>query len=111
MYYLSLRGIEAYLGWQTDEVDAALAERIPEVREGEYRRVCELLQKTIYGGIALEPYEERVVNYFLRKLYCAEPGSNLFYRMKLRYGILGYEGKILRQRLRAKKAKAEKQYS
>lgn len=91
LYFLKLRGIEARLGWNTDAVEQAIGERIPDLRTGEYRRICELLQKTIYGGIPLEPYEERTVNYFLRKLYRPEPGSSVLFRLQLRYGIIGYE--------------------
>lgn len=91
LYFLRMRGIEARLGWNTDAVEAAIMDRNSEVRKGEYRRICDLLQKTIYGNIPPEPYEERTVNYFLRKLYRPEPGSGLFFRWKLRYGIIGYE--------------------
>ena len=91
LYFLRMRGIEARLGWNMDEVEAAIMERNLAVHEGEYRRICDLLQKTIYGGIPMEPYEERTVNYFLRKLYRPEPGSSLLFRWKLRYGIIGYE--------------------
>lgn len=91
LYFLRMRGIEARLGWNTDAVEAVIMDRNAEVREGEYRRICDLLQKTIYGNIPMEPYEERTVNYFLRKLYRPEPGSGLLFRWKLRYGIVGYE--------------------
>ncbi len=106
LYFLKLRGIEARLGWKTDEVEAAVIARIPAIRPGEYRRICELLQKTIYGGIALEPYEERTVNYFLRKLYAPEAGSSLFFRWKLRYGIVGYEFDKSRKKHRKNKSKS-----
>lgn len=91
MYFLRLWGIEACLGWNTDAVETALIERKQEIRTGEYRRVCELLQKTIYGNIAMESYEERTVNYFLRKLYDPASGSSVRLKWKLRYGIIGYE--------------------
>ena len=106
LYFLKLRGIEARLGWNTDEVETAVIARIPATRPGEYRRICELLQKTIYGGIALEPYEERTVNYFLRKLYAPEAGSNLFFRWKLRYGIIGYEADKCRKKRRKNRLKS-----
>lgn len=104
LYFLRLRGIEAYLGWNTDAVEAVIMQKNPEIRTGEYRRVCELLQKTIYGNIAMEPYEERTVNYFLRKLYRPEPGSSIAFRWRLRYGIAGYELERMREK-RRKKAK------
>lgn len=102
IYFLKLRGIEARLGWNTDEVETAIMEKIPEIRAGEYRRICDLLQKTIYGNIAMEPYEERTVNYFLRKLYRPEPGSSFIFRWRLRYGVVGYEMERLREKRRRK---------
>ena len=103
LYFLRMRDIEARLGWNTDAVEAAVIARISAIRPGEYRRICELLQKTIYGGIPLEPYEERTVNYFLRKLYAPEAGSSLFFRWKLRYGIVGYEFDKCRKKHRKNK--------
>lgn len=107
LYFLRMRGIEARLGWNTDAVEAAVIARISAIRPGEYRRICELLQKTIYGGIPLEPYEERTVNYFLRKLYAPEAGSSLFFRWKLRYGIVGYEFDKCRKNMGKKKIPKE----
>lgn len=91
MYFLKLRGINACLGWNTEAAEAAIIEKNPAIRTGEYRRISDLLQKSIYGDIPMEPFEERCVNYFLRKLYRPEPGSSIFFRWKLRYGIIGYE--------------------
>lgn len=61
-------GIEASLGWETKEIDGQLAERYGQIQPGEYRRVCQLIEKNIYGEIALEPFEERTLYSFLRKL-------------------------------------------
>ncbi len=110
LYFLKIRGIEARLGWNTDGVEEALIEKKPEIREGEYRRVCELLQKTIYGKIPMEAYEERTVNYFLRKLYAPESGNSIRMRWKLRYGIIGYELERRRERS-AKRRRREVQKS
>lgn len=107
LYFLKIRGIEARLGWNTDAVETAVIERIPGIRTGEYRRICDLLQKTIYGNLPMEPYEERTVNYFLHKLYQAEPGSSFIFRWRLRYGIIGYE----RERLREKRCKNKKKHT
>ena len=110
LYFLKIRGIEARLGWNTDGVEAALIEKKPAFREGEYRRVCELLQKTIYGKMPMEAYEERTVNYFLRKLYDPEPGCGVKLKWKLRYGIIGYEMERRREQ-RAKRRRREVQKS
>lgn len=53
---ISLWGIDAALGWETSATYKALADTLPSVKPGEYERVNGLLEKTIYGGIALEPF-------------------------------------------------------
>ena len=55
-------------------------------------------------------YEERTVNYFLRKLYRPEPGSSPLLRWQLRYGIVGYEAEKMRNKSRKRK-KPEKNYT
>lgn len=62
--YLRLWNIEASIGWNTAEVDAAIVNAFPNIEPGSYTRVCELLEKAVYGGIALEVYEERTVQSF-----------------------------------------------
>ena len=108
LYFLKIRGIEARLGWNTDAVEEEIIQRNPQIRTGEYRRVCELLQKTIYGNICLEPYEERTVNYFLHKLYHPEPGSSIWLRGKLRYGIVGYKFEYIGKKQQRSSKKIEK---
>ena len=66
--YLRLWNIEASIGWNTAEVDAAIVNAFPNIEPGSYTRVCELLEKAVYGGIALEVYEERTVQSFLEHL-------------------------------------------
>ena len=67
-HFLRLAGIESGLGWNTAETDAAAAGRIPGVEAGEYTNVCKLLEKSVYGEMALENYEERTVLSFLYKV-------------------------------------------
>ena len=66
--YLGMMGIEARLGWNTKETDKQLTERFAQIEPGEYNRVCELIEKVIYGEIELEPYEERTLRNFLEKM-------------------------------------------
>lgn len=66
--YLKILGIDARLGWNTMEIDRQLVERFEDMEEGEYKRVCALIEKIMYGDIELEPYEERTINSFLEKL-------------------------------------------
>lgn len=76
---ISLWEIDAALGWETLATDKALADTLPSVKPGEYERVNGLLEKTIYGGIALEPFEERALNLFVQRLWgkkCEEKLEN-----------------------------------
>ena len=67
-WLLALWGMDAALGWKTEKTDRALTLRLPAVSEGEYQRICSLLEKTVYGGIMLEPFEERALDRFLYHL-------------------------------------------
>lgn len=79
---LAARGIDASLGWHTDETDAKLASMIDSVNPGEYRRVCQLLEKAIYGGIELKSYEERTIRSLLERVRFA-PMPDLTTRMRV----------------------------
>ena len=79
---LAARGIDASLGWHTDETDAKLASMIDSVNPGEYQRVCQLLEKAIYGGIELKSYEERTIRSLLERVRFA-PMPDLTTRMRV----------------------------
>lgn len=85
---ISLWGIDAALGWETAATDKALADTLPSVKPGEYERVNGLLEKTIYGGIALEPFEERVLDLFVQRLWGRNVKKSWKMRLKLRYACL-----------------------
>ena len=61
-------GISMSLGWKTGEVDQKIHEKYQRVEVGAYLRVCEILEKSIYGQQNLEPYEMRAVSAFMKKL-------------------------------------------
>lgn len=65
---LSLWGIDACLGWNTEETDKTVSELFPEIKPGEYARACRLIEKSVYGGLELEPYEQRTLETLLKKL-------------------------------------------
>lgn len=88
---LAARGVEAMIGWHTEETDAKLAEMIDTVNPGEYRRVCGLLEKAIYGGIALKVYEERAVYSLPDRLYTA-PAPDFATGRRLHYLLLAQLG-------------------
>lgn len=81
-------GIDAALGWATSATDKALADTLPSVKPGEYERVNGLLEKTIYGGIALEPFEERALDLFVQRLWGRNVKKSWEMRLKLRYACL-----------------------
>ena len=86
--YLDITGMEARLGWNTLETDRQLAERYEDMEEGEYSRVCDLIEKVIYGEVELEAYEERTVNSFLEKLLAEKKSVNWKNWLKYRYGYV-----------------------
>lgn len=82
---LALRGVPASLGWQTEQVDRAVTEAVPEVLPGEYTRVCHLLEQTVYGDVLPEAYEERTLVSFVQKLSHLPKNEPWRTRSKLRY--------------------------
>ena len=68
---LTLWGVKASLGWNTDDVDRLLAWWIESVQSGDYKKVCALMEKSVYGGIPLEAYEERLLLSFIQQLDAA----------------------------------------
>lgn len=94
-HILSLWGIEAHLGFQTQKTDQKIAQRVEQVGDGEYSRVCQLMEKTVYGNVALAPYEERTLNAFLDKISTAKKPEKLETRLKLHYRelLLQFGGK------------------
>ena len=85
---ISLWGIDAALGWETSATDKAFADTLPSVKPGEYERVNGLLEKTIYGGITLEPFEERALDLFVQRLWERNVKKSWKMRLKLRYACL-----------------------
>lgn len=61
-------GITTHLGWKTKESSEVIQKYFKECEPDEYIRVCELLEKQIYGEIALEKFEERTLEHYLEKL-------------------------------------------
>lgn len=87
---LGIFGIEIKLGWKTKEMDQKITDNFANIEVGEYERACELVEKTIYGEIKLELFEERTVRNFRDKL--AEEAKGLAWKekLKLRYQFQKY---------------------
>ena len=85
---LALWGVDAALGWEAEKTDRALTLRLPAVSQGEYQRICSLLEKTVYGGIVLEPFEERALDRFLYHLTGQDMKKSLGMWLKLHYACL-----------------------
>ena len=77
---LGIFGIETKLGWKTKEMDKKITDHFANIEAGEYERACELVEKTIYGEIKLEMFEERTVRSFRDKL--AEEAKGLAVAMQ-----------------------------
>lgn len=59
-----------------------------EIGAGEYKRVCELFEKVVYGDIELETYELRTLETFLKKLLEESRKCSTKIRIKIRYRYL-----------------------
>lgn len=79
-----------YEPWmETGEVDQKIHEKYQRVEAGAYLRVCEILEKSIYGQQNLEPYEMRTVSAFMKKLEVIGDNTlNRRGRIELRYGYV-----------------------
>lgn len=82
---LKVKGIEATLGWNTDEVDAVIATRFKNIEPGDYARVCVILEKVVYGGVELEGYELRTLEIFVREIFSDHSGDSWRTRIKIAF--------------------------
>ncbi len=64
-----VKGIDATLGWHTQEVDELVSHSIKNIEPGDYIRASEIMEKVIYGGCELEPYELRTLEIFADKVF------------------------------------------
>ncbi len=101
---LRLLDIEASLGWETEEIDRQLSERFEKIESGEYSRVCQLMEKAVYGDVLLEPFEERTLYSFLYKLTEVGRDSGWKTRLQIRYLILREGSGTKRDRKKIKAA-------
>ncbi len=87
-YMLGMYGINARLGWKTKEIDEELSKKIDGIKKDEYSRVCSIIEKSVYGAIPPEPFEERTLSSFLKKILVFEKKNSLYTRLKIRYSII-----------------------
>ena len=87
-HILQCMGIQACLGWNTEETEQRLRTLLGEIGAGEYKRVCELFEKVVYGDIELETYELRTLETFLKKLLEESRKCSTKIRIKIRYRYL-----------------------
>lgn len=86
MYVLLMcTGINIRLGFDTEQTEKMLLQKSKVVEEGEYVRVCSLVEKFYYGGIPLKQYEMRLIESFVLKLYEENKSKGLLYRLKIRF--------------------------
>lgn len=84
---LRLWGVDACLGWDAAKTDAALTACFADIQPGDYTAAAALLEKALYGGITLEPYEMRTVQALLDKVQTARPKQRRLW-LRLRYSSL-----------------------
>lgn len=83
-------GVEARLGWNTQQIDDTISERFEIFGKGDYGRVCELMEKTIYGDITLELFEERTIRIFRDKLVQTAQNEGWREKIEFRYRYYKY---------------------
>ena len=105
---LAFLGIESALGWNTEETDQQLARKYG-MEPGRYRRVSSLLEKSIYGGIALEAYERRTLDLFVNRLWKSGKQKNRKDSLRRRYFILWLSFREQRKRRKASRKNEEAQ--
>ena len=66
--HLLILGIDMQPGFKSEQIQEKIRETLPEIPDGLYLRVNDLMEKYFYGGEPLEEYEIRLVHQFLLKL-------------------------------------------
>lgn len=82
---LNFWGIVTGLGWNTLQTDELISDTFSKVKPGDYRRVCEILEKQIYGGETLAVYEERTIRVFLGHLVESAKDKKIPERIRFHY--------------------------
>ena len=85
---LAGRGIYAHTGWHAEETDREVVFACQNIEAGEYVRVNQLLEKSLYGRMPLEAYEKRTLVDFLQKISAPVQGDKWKIRCRLRHIIL-----------------------
>ena len=74
-------------GFKSEQIQEKIRETLPEIPDGLYLRVNDLMEKYFYGGEPLEEYEIRLVHQFLLKLRDSRKKMGIFDRLRFRYCI------------------------
>lgn len=82
---LRICGIEVRPGWKTAETEQQIRARFPDIPQGFYLRVNEILEKHIYGNAVLKPHELRLLQKFLTALRSGRKKLDLKQRIAFRY--------------------------
>lgn len=82
---MEIYGCQTKLGWNAEEVDALMSERMSQFYPGEYIRVTQIMEKHIYGQEELQPQENGVLFVFAMRLYEARRNAKLATRIRIRY--------------------------
>ena len=85
--HLLILGIDMQPGFKSEQIQEKIRETLPEIPDGLYLRVNDLMEKYFYGGEPLEEYEIRLVHQFLLKLRDSRKKMGIFDRLRFRYCI------------------------
>lgn len=85
MRMMEIYGYQTKLGWNAEETDRMLADRIPQFYPGEYIRITQIMEKHIYGQQELQPQENGVLYVFAMRLYEARRNAKPGTRIRIRY--------------------------
>lgn len=81
-------GISVYVGWNTRESDTRICRRIPMVSQGDFIRVSSLIEKSVYGDVALQKYELRTIRMFVESLCKSGMNGSIWLKIRIHYMIL-----------------------
>lgn len=76
--------------YEQADMDQKITDCFETIESGNYERACGLMEKTIYGEIELELFEERTVRSFRDKLAEEAKGLTWKEKLKLRYQFQKY---------------------
>lgn len=86
--FFKILNLSIYFGWNIEEEDIYLAHEIDDITQGDFKRVSQLVEKSVYGNIALQEFELRTIRLFVEKLYAYGMKQSLWTIIHMYFSIL-----------------------